>query len=160
MINKRYFLVYIFLITILAVSAFAQRVDSEITADILINNSNKIDKITIYYNHSSTPIAEVSSTKGTIEIIKKVSNIKVEKLSKKQDAEFTKNGERMYENGIIVVEFLREDQICGKFIIWENGDLYIVNMPSMKDTTRRTIAYKAKERQPSVYIWLKTLGGR
>lgn len=147
--KKHYIITITVLALLLSLTACTQKEMMKNIGDLILN-PEMIDEIDIYQGQEGTPTATITNMGDINRIIKKVSSISIKKLTKHEDANFMISEQRMLRKDILWVEFKANSKICGKFAIWKDGAIYVVDINSMKSSSR-TIAYKSKEIQPSIY---------
>ncbi|OPX86640.1 MAG: hypothetical protein A4E52_01494 [Pelotomaculum sp. PtaB.Bin013] len=117
-----------------------------------------IDEICVYLyqEQENIPLFITTDINHIQKITSAVSGINVKKLSKQEDIDFMEHGQRMLQNDILFVDFKTKDNSCCLIAIWQDGIIYIVDIISMKSSSR-TISYKSLDSYPSIYTWLLSL---
>ena len=122
----------------------------------LILNGDRINKVSIFEDQNGIASETLTSSSEIQELLRLLSNIPIKQLSKQDDIEFMQNGQKLLEKGLLIVDLEEEGKpSSGKFLIWKDGLIYIVDTISM-DEPKRTISYLSKDKNLNIYIWLST----
>lgn len=148
-------LINLFLLMIIVIGCNNTKSDEVYKLGEFILNQEKIMRIEIEKFHEEGPHPKIKNSSDIIELIKLISEIPVNQLSKKQDIDYMQNGQKLEEKGIYSVSFIDDQELQqGGLIIWPDGNIYVIDIKTMKGT-QRTISYLSKSKYPDVYKWIQ-----
>lgn len=156
--NKLLYIFVFYSILIILVSCSRQNDTQEQTkVGNLILNQGKIDQVQIYEGQQGIPLATFTDTDAINELLTKIKDLTVCKLTKETDIDFMIKGERLSEKGFIRVSLIEQIQPNGKsngeFFIWSDGTLCIVDVITMY-SAERTVSYLSNTKEIGIYEFL------
>ena len=132
----------------------SNKVDIEnktISAFALIKNHEEINSVEIEKKQTDKPDKIINDITWIKELIKDLESIEVMKLSQDQDKDFMEDGKKMLKEDLRVVRLLdKEKNPCGMFLIWNTGQIYVIDIESMSGSNR-TVAFLSKKKHPAIY---------
>lgn len=143
----------------ISVSLFAcnnknQPVQATKAGDLILNKP-RINKVSIYEDQNGIASEELTSSSEIGELLRLISTIPIKQLSKQEDIDFMQNGQKLFEKGLLIVDFEEEGKPSyGKFLIDKDGLVYLVDTISM-GAPKRTISYLSNNKNLNIYTWLK-----
>jgi len=122
--------------------------------DNLILSQELINKVSAILNQDGIPIWSFNKRNEIDDILQIIRDIPVEELTKEKDIEFMQNGRKLVQEGILSVYFFLNEKTLGKFLIWPDGRIYVVDIESANGR-ERTISYLSNKSYPEIYESLK-----
>ena len=120
------------------------KVEIERPAKKKISSAAKINKPAQVEANISRPVASGSETV----VSSPLPGVILEVVVKEGDA--VKKGQKMMEDGILIIYFFDEEETVGNFLIWPDGRIYVIDTESMKES-ERTVSYLSDKSYPEIY---------
>lgn len=148
----------ILLVLMVFIAGCTQTITESQTTEIgnLILNQEGIKTIEVAKGATEPSSVTISDSTNISELISKIKEIPVNRLSKSEDESFMP--ERILDDSVLNISFYSTENtslksIEGEFFIWPDGYIYTVDVDSMKGN-QRTIAYLSQLKYPEIYEWL------
>lgn len=143
------------LVIINLVGCTGANLDSQSTkVGTLILNQEQVKTIDVVKEGSGEPAITISDTNRASELISKVKEIPVRKLSKDEEINFMPK--RMLDVPFLTVMFYSDNShkiLNGQFLIWPDGYICALDVNSMTGS-QRTISYLSESKYPEIYKWI------
>ena len=154
--KKLQFLMILLVLMVFIVGCTETKTESQTTViGNLILNQEGIKTIEVIKGATEQSSVTISDSTNISELISKIKQIPVSRLSKSEDESFMP--ERIQDDSVLNIIVYSDNisfaSIEGEFFIWPDGYIYAVDVDSMK-SNQRTIAYKSQLKYPDIYEWL------
>lgn len=154
--KKTQFLMILLVLMVFIAGCTETKTESQTTEfGNLILNQGGIKTIEVIKGASEQGRFTISDSTNISELISKIKEIPVNRLSKSEDESFMP--ERIQDDSVLKITFYSDntslESIEGEYFIWPDGYIYAVDVDSMR-SNQRTISYLSQLKYPEIYEWL------
>ena len=154
MSKKLLILIILILIAAITIAYFVIN-QSKSCGDLIIKQS-EINSIQINKGQHNTVYYKLSNQQVISELMTRVNDITLKKLTKEQERVFFVDQKRLLTDDFYSLSFSNANQKLGELLIWPDGNIIIPDIKTAL-SSKRTITYRTIDLHPEIYAYIKKL---